>query len=65
MQVEDIVAKAQAVTGSSDMGAPSPHEGLERLVAASNAEARFSEIGATGKATNIPAPHNPLGELTW
>lgn len=47
MKVEDIIAKAQAATGLSDMGDPAALEGLTRLVQASNDEARLSETGAS------------------
>lgn len=46
IQVEDIVAKARAATGLSDVGDPAVLEGLERLVKASNEEARLSAAGA-------------------
>jgi hypothetical protein len=46
MQVDQIIAKASAATGLSDIGDPSALDGLERLVAASNTEARLSEAGA-------------------
>jgi hypothetical protein len=46
MQVDDIITKARAATRLSDLGDPSAREGLERLVLASNQEARLSEVGA-------------------
>lgn len=46
MQVDEIIAKARAATGLSDIGDPSMLEGLERLVSATNEEARLSEAGA-------------------
>ena len=47
MQVSDIVAKARASTGLTDLGdASSMLEGLDVLVKASNTEARLSEVGA-------------------
>lgn len=53
MQVEDIIAKARAATGLSDLGDPSAREGLERLVEASNQEARLSETGAQRWEANL------------
>jgi hypothetical protein len=52
-QVEDIIAKARAATGLSDLGDPSAREGLERLVLASNQEARLSEVGAQRWEANL------------
>lgn len=46
MNVGDIVGKARAATGLSDLGDPAVLEGLEVLVAASNEEAQLSEVGA-------------------
>jgi hypothetical protein len=46
MNVEEIIAKAQAATGLSDIGDPAALEGLQRLVKASNEEAGLSASGA-------------------
>jgi hypothetical protein len=46
MRVEDIIAKAQAATGLTDMGDPNALTGLEMLVKASNEEAELSAAGA-------------------
>jgi hypothetical protein len=46
MLVNDIIAEAQQATGLSDLGDPSVLEGLEKLVTASNEEARLSAAGA-------------------
>lgn len=46
MLVDDIVAKARQATGLSDLGDPFVLEGLEKLVTASNEEARLSAAGA-------------------
>jgi hypothetical protein len=46
MQVDDIIAKATASTGLSDIGDPAMLEGLQRLVTSANDEARLSEAGA-------------------
>lgn len=46
MKADDIIAKAQAATGLSDMGDPAAREGLDVLVKALNDEARLSEAGA-------------------
>jgi hypothetical protein len=46
MKVEEIIAKAQAATGLSDLGDPAVLEGLNVLVAASNDEAQLSAAGA-------------------
>src|SRR4051794_31393531 len=46
MQVDEIIAKARAASGLSDMGDPAMLEGLELLVKASTEEARLSEVGA-------------------
>ncbi len=46
MLVDDILTKAQQVTGLSDPGDPSFLEGLEKLVAAASEEARLSAAGA-------------------
>ena len=53
MQVQDIIAKAQSATGLSDLGDPTMREGLDRLVAASNAEARLSAGGAERWEANL------------
>jgi Sulfotransferase family len=55
MDVETIIARAEQATGLSDMGDPSAREGLERLVAASNDEARLSEVGAERWENSIVA----------
>lgn len=55
MRAEDIIAKARAATGLTDLGDPAVCEGLERLVAASNAEARLSETGAQRWEANAVA----------
>jgi hypothetical protein len=46
VQLETIIAKAEAATGLSDIGDPSVREGLALLIEASNEEARLSEAGA-------------------
>lgn len=46
MQTEDILARARAETGLSDLGDPAALDGLERLVKSSNEEANLSAIGA-------------------
>lgn len=45
MQVDDIIAKARAATGLSDLGDPSMLTGLELLVRASNEEAQLTPAG--------------------
>ncbi len=45
MNADDIIAKARAATGLSDLGDPAVLEGLEQLVAASTEEARLSAAG--------------------
>jgi hypothetical protein len=46
MRVEDIIEKARAATGLSDMGDPAALTGLELLVKSSVEEARLSAAGA-------------------
>jgi Sulfotransferase family len=46
MRVDEIIEKARAETGLTDMGDPSVMTGLEFLVKASNEEARLSTSGA-------------------
>ncbi len=46
MKVTEILAKARATTGLTDVGDASMLEGLEVLVEAANTEARLSEVGA-------------------
>lgn len=53
MNVDEIIAKAQAATGLTDIGDPAMLEGLEQLVKASNEEARLSETGAQRWEANI------------
>ena len=53
MNTNDIIAKASAATGLSDLGDPSVLEGLEILVRASNEEANLSEAGAPRWEANL------------
>lgn len=53
IQTEDIIAKARAATGLTDVGDPAALEGLERLVAASNEEANLSAAGAQRLESNL------------
>ena len=46
MTVDELIAKARSATGLDDLGDPTMLEGLERLVAAGNTEARLTEVGA-------------------
>ena len=46
MEADEIVAGAREATGLADLGDPTAMEGLTRLVASANAEARLSEVGA-------------------
>jgi hypothetical protein len=55
MKVEEIIAKAQAATGLSDMGDPAALEGLKQLVKASDEEARLSPAGAERWEASIVA----------
>jgi hypothetical protein len=53
MTVDEIIAKARAATGLTDLGDPAVIEGLEVLVKASNEEARLSEVGAQRWEANL------------
>ena len=53
MKVADIIDKARAATGLSDLGDPAVLEGLEILVRASNEEAHLSEAGAPRWEANL------------
>ena len=53
MKVSDIVDKARAATGLSDLGDATVLEGLEILVSASNAEAHLSAVGAPRWEANL------------
>lgn len=53
MKTNDIIEKASAATGLSDLGDPSVLEGLEILVRASNEEANLSEAGAPRWEANL------------
>ncbi|MFT4047995.1 MAG: sulfotransferase [Solimonas sp.] len=53
MQVQQIIGAARAATGLSDFGDPSALDALERLVQASNEEARLSPAGAQRWAGNL------------
>jgi hypothetical protein len=55
MRVKEIIAKASAATGLSDMGDPAALDGLERLVRASNEEAHLTEVGAQRWEANLVA----------
>ena len=46
MTVEDVIATARAQSGLTEFGDPAILEGLERLLKAYAAEARFTERGA-------------------
>lgn len=50
---EKLIAKARKRTGLSDFGDDSFREGLERLVAALEGEARLSQIGRIGTRANL------------
>ena len=53
MKVSDIIDKARAATGLTDLGDPAVLEGLEVLVKASNEEAHLSEAGAPRWEANL------------
>ena len=53
MKLADIIVKARAVTGLSDLGDPAVLEALEVLVRASNEEAHLSEAGAPRWEANL------------
>jgi len=53
MRVDEIIAKAQAATGLTDMGDPAALTGLELLVRASNEEAQLSTVGEQRWEANI------------
>ena len=53
MKLADIVDKARAITGLSDLGDPAVLEGLEILVRASNEEAHLSDTGAPRWEANL------------
>jgi hypothetical protein len=53
MKLDDILDKARAATGLSDMGDPAALEALTRLVKASNDEARLSAAGAQRWEANL------------
>jgi hypothetical protein len=53
MNVAEIIDKARATTGFSDLGDPAVYEGLELLVSASNTEANLSVLGAQRLEANI------------
>ena len=53
MNVDDVIAKARAATGLTDLGDPRVLEGLSLLVKASNEEANLSEAGAQRWEANI------------
>lgn len=53
MKVSDIIEKARAATGFSDLGDPAVHEGLEILVKASNEEAQLSDAGVARWEANL------------
>src|SRR5882762_8419652 len=53
MRTEEILSKAQAVTGLSDPGDPAALGALERLVEASNEEANLSTVGAQRWEANL------------
>ena len=53
MNAGDIIGRARAATGLSDLGDPAVLEGLERLVRASGAEASLSNAGAQRWEANI------------
>jgi hypothetical protein len=53
MNVGDIIAKANAATGLTDIGDQEILEGLEILVKASNEEARLSETGVVRWETSL------------
>ena len=53
MNAGDIIGRAQAATGLSDLGDPTVLEGLERLVRASDEEASLSKAGAQRWEANI------------
>jgi hypothetical protein len=53
VRTEDILAQAQAATGLFDFGDPAALGGLERLVKASNEEAKLSAAGAQRWGANL------------
>jgi hypothetical protein len=53
MRVDDIIAKARAATGLSDIGDPTALTGLDLLVRASNDEAQLSDVGAGRWESNL------------
>ena len=53
MQTEDILSRARAQTGLSDLGDPAALDGLERLVKSSNEEANLSAVGAQRWEANL------------
>jgi hypothetical protein len=53
LNLEGIVAKARTATGLSDLGDPAALDGLERLVNASNEEAKLSAAGAQRWEANL------------
>lgn len=53
MKLDEVIAKARAGTGLTDLGDPSVLDGLSRLVTASNEEAHLSEAGAPRWEANL------------
>ena len=53
MNTTDLINKARAATGLTDLGDSTVLEGLERLVRASDQEARLSTTGAQRWEANI------------
>ncbi len=53
MEVASLLSKAQVATGLSDFGEGGFREGLERLVASANAEARFTAFGEAAFAAQM------------